>query len=852
VEHDRCEFEIDCEADDANVSWYRDGKKINPDEGRVEIVVEGKKRRLIFKDTLLAVAGEITCKTNKQSESCILKVAHANIFIKGLDRTTEATEREESTFNVEVKDPNAPVDFYINGNKVSKNDSRCEYVNLGEGKHQLILHDIKMEDMGSIEARTPSNRGEEMLTTSTEFEVAMGEHAPEVGECGNVTGVANKECNWKLPYKCEGVQQSPLEVTVMFRGKELKIGLDVNVVIHNGNIELAVINPKREKSGVYTVTMKNAQGESSRDINVNIMDKPTPPQKCVVDQVFHDNCVVNWKEPVDDGGTDIKRYVVEALDRTAGTDWCQVGEDAAPGDRKQKITNLAHKHRYRFRVRAVNKIGESQPCEMSGDDILIKDPWDEPTQPGRPNILDWGPSHCDMSWAPPESDGGAPITHYVIEFKEKSMPHWQHGKTLEMHQVRVKNDMVYGTCDGLVEGSEYMFRVKAVNIGSKGQWNHSIPSEPSDSMIAKIRYMKAFLHQPGMYDIEIKKGRTFRYDLWFGGEPPPNVTWEKDGVAVQPGPRITMDLSSKKTVYCERNTILTVTKAIRAQDTGHYTIRLTCEGGNFSASGYVNVLDVPTQPRNFRPEEVRQEHCKLSWEPPQDDGGTPILKYLIKMMDLDQNEWIPTNEVNVPTTNCVVKNLKPGHLYRFEVYAINKEGPSNPTQIKDPIKAESPYKPPTEPKEPSIGDFDNKSVTLRWSHPTDDGGRPITHYIIQKKDQFGGWFDALVTDDDNCCATIDELEARIPGLSEGKWYQFRICAVNKAGESWPSFETKPHLCRHKNLAPGIGKTGASKSVKCHRMTLWHIKVNGEPPPVFSWFKDGKQIVNNERFVTACE
>ena len=55
-----------------------------------------------------------------------------------------------------------------------------------------------------------------------------------------------------------------------------------------------------------------------------------------------------------------------------------------------------------------------------------------------------------------------------------------------------------------------------------------------------------------------------------------------------------------------------------------------------------------------------------------------------------------------------------------------------------------------------------------------------------------------MTDDANTYAVIDELEARVPGLSEGKWYQFRVIAVNKAGESWPSVETKPHLCRHKN------------------------------------------------------
>jgi len=102
-------------------------------------------------------------------------------------------------------------------------------------------------------------------------------------------------------------------------------------------------------------------------------------------------------------------------------------------------------------------------------------------------------------------------------------------------------------------------------------------------------------------------------------------------------------------------------------------------------------------------------------------------------------------------------------------------------------------------------------------------------------------------------ATIDELEARVPGLSEGKWYQFRIVAVNKAGESWPSYETKPHLARHKNLAPTIDKgAGGSKSVKVNRMTVWRINVKGEPPPTFTWWKDGKQIVNNEEFQVECE
>ena len=80
------------------------------------------------------------------------------------------------------------------------------------------------------------------------------------------------------------------------------------------------------------------------------------------------------------------------------------------------------------------------------------------------------------------------------------------------------------------------------------------------------------------------------------------------------------------------------------------------------------------------------------------------------------------------------------------------------------MKAENPYTTPGAPTDVKIVDFDENSVTLRWKKPATDGGREISNYIIQKKDEFGGWFEALVTTDANCCATIAELEARVPGL----------------------------------------------------------------------------------------
>ena len=98
------------------------------------------------------------------------------------------------------------------------------------------------------------------------------------------------------------------------------------------------------------------------------------------------------------------------------------------------------------------------------------------------------------------------------------------------------------------------------------------------------------------------------------------------------------------------------------------------------------------------------------------------------------------------------------------MFAVNKEGESPAAKLKDPVKAENPFTTPGVPTDVKIVDFDENSVTLRWKKPATDGGREISNYIIQKKDEFGGWFEALVTTDANCCATIAELEARVPGL----------------------------------------------------------------------------------------
>lgn len=60
-----------------------------------------------------------------------------------------------------MKDPAAPVEFFINGELVIPDD-RVEVKDLGEGKRQLIINKAQMGDNGTVTAKTPSNRGNEV------------------------------------------------------------------------------------------------------------------------------------------------------------------------------------------------------------------------------------------------------------------------------------------------------------------------------------------------------------------------------------------------------------------------------------------------------------------------------------------------------------------------------------------------------------------------------------------------------------------------------------------------------------------------------------------------------------------
>lgn len=87
-----------------------------------------------------------------------------------------------------------------------------------------------------------------------------------------------------------------------------------------------------------------------------------------------------------------------------------------------------------------------------------------------------------MKWAPPKSDGGAPIEKYIIEKKDRYKPDWEKA-------TEVSGDQLEARVEDLKERGEYQFRVIAVNKAGPG-----VPSDASQMQIIKHRSRKYFLN----------------------------------------------------------------------------------------------------------------------------------------------------------------------------------------------------------------------------------------------------------------------------------------------------------------------------------------------------------------------
>lgn len=117
---------------------------------------------------------------------------------------------------------------------------------------------------------------------------------------------------------------------------------------------------------------------------------------------------------------------------------------------------------------------------MSLQDIFLLKHWycnisvyfltEVPDPPSQPVVKEVYKDTALIAWNPPESDGGQPVTNYVVERKETLGKRWARCGTERIPSLEYK-------VSDLLPGCEYEFRVSAEN--SVGVGDPSIPSKPA-------------------------------------------------------------------------------------------------------------------------------------------------------------------------------------------------------------------------------------------------------------------------------------------------------------------------------------------------------------------------------------
>ena len=214
------------------------------------------------------------------------------------------------------------------------------------------------------------------------------------------------------------------------------------------------------------------------------------------------------------------------------------------------------------------------------------------------------------------------------------------------------------------------------------------------------------------------------------------------------------------------------------------------------------------------------------------DGGSPITGYVVEKRDAKRPGYIYIADVDPGTLTYKATRLFEGYEYYFRVVAENVVGPSDPVEMEKPVKAKLPYgmiifnnityqichrshvdiyvqyvtDEPDTPMNLRVTEYWTDHISITWDAPENDGGSPLTSYIIEKRDALRNtWVKAGTVQ-------VDEpLQFIAKNLFEGSEYYFRVFAENKVGPSLNAAEME-HAARAKMP---FGKYKNNKLIKIY-------------------------------------
>ncbi|MDE1811903.1 MAG: fibronectin type III domain-containing protein [Thaumarchaeota archaeon] len=201
-------------------------------------------------------------------------------------------------------------------------------------------------------------------------------------------------------------------------------------------------------------------------------------------------------------------------------------------------------------------------------------------------------------------------------------------------------------------------------------------------------------------------------------------------------------------------------------------------GYSYTVDWVVPPTSPPSAPQNLQASAASSSQINLSWSAPSNNGGSPVIGYMIERSTDDGSTWntIVSNTGSTSTTFSDT-GLVHSTTYTYQVSAINSAGMSVPSNTASATTLN------TVPSVPTGLTATAKllKINLSWTAPSDNGGTPITGYMIERSTDNGSTWSTLVENTGSTGTTYSDTNVLPLTI-----YTYRVSAINDIGTGNPS------------------------------------------------------------------
>ncbi|XP_016525146.1 myomesin 1a (skelemin) isoform X2 [Poecilia formosa] len=404
---------------------------------------------------------------------------------------------------------------------------------------------------------------------------------------------------------------------------------------------------------------------------------PGEPTDVVVTEATKSYVVLAWKPPEQRGHEGVMYYIEKCIQ---GTDtWQRVNTGMPVKSPRFAIFDLAEGKSYNFRVRCCNSAGVGEPSVPTGETI-VGDKLDLPSAPGNPVATRNTDTSVVVTWG--ASKDVKHLVGYYIESSVTGTDVWMPCNNKPVKQTRF-------VCHGLTTGSNYVFRVKAVNAAGYSQNSSnsdavlvqaaiSVPASPTNvTLLEAVKdYMVLGWTAPtdnGGADIRgyFVDYRTVKGNIY--------GKWHELNLKA-------LTTTSYKAENLKENVFYQF--QVRAMNMAGVS-KPSLPTGSLECKEWT--ITIPGPPVGLHVMEVRDTSVVVLWEPPVFDGRSPVNGYYLDIKEASAGEegWKAVHEKTNKGKFMKVTGLTAGTSYVFRVRAQNLVGVGKPSQNLGPILAQT-------------------------------------------------------------------------------------------------------------------------------------------------------------------